>query len=116
MKLNYLALWAFAIPIFAESAVPVTTGTIYINARIVTAPCLPDISLKLNESTLIAATYSVKMHFSHCSKPIQKQAWAPFTLKLGNNQYVLTQPRRNNTILFSIPASNKMQRVEINYD
>ncbi len=26
MKLNYLALWAFTIPIFAESAVPVTTG------------------------------------------------------------------------------------------
>lgn len=117
MKLRHLALWAFTIPIFAESAVPVTTGTLYVNARIVTAPCLPNISLKLNENTLITANYKLEMHFSHCSKSAQRQqTWAPFTLKLGTEKHVLSRPLGNNTISFSIPVSNKTQRVEVNYD
>ncbi|MGF7481907.1 hypothetical protein [Providencia sp. SP181] len=116
MKLRYLALWAFAAPIFAQSTAPVTTGTVYVNARIVTAPCLPKISLKLNETTLLAQTYQLEMNFSHCNQLAKRHAWVPFTLKLGAEKHVLAQPLHNNTFLLSIPANNTAQRLEINYD
>ncbi|WP_375084002.1 hypothetical protein ACE2AL_03860 [Providencia sp. SKLX074055] len=116
MKLRYLALWAFAVPTFAQSTAPVTTGTVYVNARIVTAPCLPQISLKLNENTLLVQTYQLEMNFSHCRSLAQQQTWVPFTLKLGAKKYVLSRPLHNNAFLLSIPANNMAQRLEINYD
>lgn len=116
MKLGYLALWAFAIPSFAKSTAPVTTGTVYVNARIVTAPCQPVISLKLNESTLLAQTYQLEINFSHCRQATQPHAWVPFTLKLGMQKYVFSQPQRNNAFVLSLPANKTAQRLEINYD
>ncbi len=116
MKLGYLALWAFAIPSFAKSTAPVTTGTVYVNARIVTAPCQPVISLKLNESTLLAQTYQLEINFSHCRLSTQQHAWVPFTLKLGMQKYVFSQPQRNNAFVLSLPANKTAQRLEINYD
>ncbi|MEQ5317490.1 hypothetical protein ABN239_10655 [Providencia vermicola] len=116
MKLGYLALWVFAVPAFAQSTAPVTTGTVYVNARIVTAPCLPKISLKLNETTLLAPTYQLEMNFFHCRQSTQQHTWVPFTLKLGTEKYVFSQPLRNNAFLLSLPANNTAQRLEINYD
>lgn len=116
MRLGYLALWLFAIPSFAKSTAPVTTGTVYVNARIVTAPCLPVISLKLNENTLLAQTYQLEINFSHCRQATQQHAWAPLTLKLGTQKYALSQPLRNNTFMLSLPANKAAQRLEINYD
>lgn len=116
MKLRYLVLWALAIPALAQSTAPVTTGTVYVNARIVAAPCLPKISVKLNENTLLAQTYQLAINFSHCRQLTQQQTWVPFTLKLGAQKYVFSQPLRNNAFLLSVPANNTAQRLEINYD
>lgn len=116
MKLRYLALWALAAPIFAQSIAPATMGTIYVNARIVTAPCLPQISLKLHENALITPTYQLEMNFTHCRKSGQQHTWVPFTLTLGTQKYVFSQPLPNNTFLLSFLANKEAQRLEINYD
>ncbi|WP_272682166.1 hypothetical protein [Providencia sp. PROV129] len=116
MKLRYLVLWAFAAPIFAQSTAPVTTGTVYVNARIVTAPCLPQISLRSNKNALISITYKLEMNFKHCRKSGQQHTWVPFTLTLGMQKYVFSQPLPNNTFLLSFQANKAAQRLEINYD
>ncbi|MGO2303284.1 MAG: hypothetical protein ACTH5W_01110 [Providencia sp.] len=116
MKLSYLALWVFAVPSFAQVTAPVTTGTVYVNARIVTAPCLPKISLKLNETTLLAQSHQLEMNFAHCRQSAQQHTWVPFTLKLGTQKHVFLQPLRNNAFVLSLPANKAAQSLEINYD
>lgn len=116
MKLSYFALWAFAVPTFAQSTAPVTTGTVYVNARIVTAPCQPVISLKLNEKMLLALNYQLEMNFTHCRKSGQQSTWVPFTLTLGTQKYMFSQPLPNNTFVLSLPSNKAAQRLEINYD
>ncbi|EKT53824.1 hypothetical protein [Providencia rettgeri] len=116
MKLHHLALLMFTMPAFAVETPLQTTGTIYVHARLVTPPCQPKVTEYSGVNHNNFASSQLNISFTHCVDTKQVYRQLPFSLKLGNESFVLPKYLVNHTIFLSMPANNSARRLEIDYD
>lgn len=93
-----------------------TTGTIYVNARFVTSPCQPNVTMTRVTNHADETAYQFNMSYVHCITNTYRQAWSPFTLKFSGRQYVFSKPPKNKSMTFILPAENSARRLEMIYD
>ncbi|MDD9338661.1 hypothetical protein [Providencia heimbachae] len=116
MKLYHLGLWMLTVPAFVAIATPQLTGTVYVNARFVTTPCQPYVTLQRAINYASDPVYQFKISFAHCMKTKQSHQRLPFSLKLGSEKLVFSTPLTNNTVSFLVPSNNSAHRLEMSYD
>lgn len=116
MKLHYLGLWMLTMPALSATIAPQTTGTIYVNARFVTTPCQPIISMQRAVNHVSEPVYQFNVSFAHCVATKKHHQRLPFSLTLGNEKLRISAPQVNNSFSFSVPSNNSARRLEMRYD
>ncbi|EPG7579220.1 hypothetical protein [Providencia rettgeri] len=116
MKLHHLALWILAMPAFSAELPLQTTGTLYVHARLVTAPCQPKVTIQRDVSHVNSTVYQLNVSFIHCLPTAYNQTWSPFTLKFAGQRYLASTLNTSKNMMFSLPTGRSTHRLEMIYD